>query len=55
MTSPAPPRSTLRYPAQPPDRLFPWLRETIAHRALDHLRAELPEIEIRCEPEFRSS
>jgi DNA-directed RNA polymerase specialized sigma24 family protein len=38
-----------RYPAQPPDRFFPWLRETIAHRALDHLRGELPEIEAQCE------
>lgn len=37
-----------RYPAKPPDRLFPWVRNTIAHRALDHLRAELPEIEARC-------
>lgn len=32
-----------RYPAEPPCRFFPWLRETIAHRALDALRGELPE------------
>jgi DNA-directed RNA polymerase specialized sigma24 family protein len=34
-----------RYPTPCPDRLFPWMRETIAHRALDELRGELPEIE----------
>jgi DNA-directed RNA polymerase specialized sigma24 family protein len=38
-----------RYPSPGPDRFFPWLRETIAYRALDHLRAELPEIETLCE------
>lgn len=37
-----------RYPTEPPKRLFLWLRETIAHRALDHLRGELPEIETQC-------
>lgn len=37
-----------RYPTPPPNRLFPWLRNTIAHRALDHLRAELPEVEAQC-------
>ena len=37
-----------RYPSPAPDRLFPWLRETIAHRALDKLHAELPEIETIC-------
>jgi hypothetical protein len=38
-----------RYPSPAPDRFFPWLRETIAHRALDHLRGELPEIEAQCD------
>jgi DNA-directed RNA polymerase specialized sigma24 family protein len=33
----------LSYPAQSPASLFGWLRETIAHRALDELRAELPD------------
>lgn len=37
--------AVFRYPSEPPDRFFPWLRETIAHRALDVLRAELPEIQ----------
>lgn len=37
-----------RYPSPGPARFFPWLRETIAHRALDHLRGELPEIETLC-------
>lgn len=37
-----------RYPTPSPVRLFPWLRNTIAHRALDHLCAELPELETRC-------
>jgi DNA-directed RNA polymerase specialized sigma24 family protein len=32
-----------RYPAPPPKALFPWLRETIAHRALDKLAGDLPE------------
>lgn len=34
-----------RYPAKAPRSLFGWLRETVAHRALDELRRELPEIE----------
>jgi RNA polymerase sigma factor (sigma-70 family) len=34
-----------RYPVPAPHAFFPWLRETIAHRTLDHLRGELPEIE----------
>jgi RNA polymerase sigma factor (sigma-70 family) len=34
-----------RYPSDPPDKFFPWLRETIAYRALDKLRADLPEPE----------
>jgi RNA polymerase sigma factor (sigma-70 family) len=34
-----------RYPVPPPDRFFPWMRETIAHRALDFVRSELPEVE----------
>jgi DNA-directed RNA polymerase specialized sigma24 family protein len=37
-----------RYPSPAPDRFFPWLRETIAHRALDKLHGELPEIEAIC-------
>jgi RNA polymerase sigma factor (sigma-70 family) len=40
--------AVFRYPAAGVKRFFPWLRETIAHRALDHLRAELPEIEAIC-------
>lgn len=32
-----------RYPSEPPKSFFKWLRETIAHRALDALRAELSE------------
>jgi RNA polymerase sigma factor (sigma-70 family) len=40
--------AVFRYPAAGVDRLFPWLREVIAHRALDHLRGELPEIETSC-------
>jgi DNA-directed RNA polymerase specialized sigma24 family protein len=35
--------AVFRYPAKPPARFFLWLRETIAQRALDKLRAELPE------------
>jgi DNA-directed RNA polymerase specialized sigma24 family protein len=34
-----------RYPSPPPDRLFPWLRETISWRALDQLRSELSDLE----------
>jgi DNA-directed RNA polymerase specialized sigma24 family protein len=34
-----------RYPTPPPPRFFSWLRATIAHGALDHLRHELPELE----------
>ena len=37
-----------RYPSPAPDRFFPWLRETIAHRALDKLHGDLPEIEAIC-------
>jgi DNA-directed RNA polymerase specialized sigma24 family protein len=33
-----------RYPANADVRLFLWMRETIAHRSLDHLRGELPEL-----------
>lgn len=35
--------AVFRYPAKAPARFFPWLRETIAQRALDKLRGELPE------------
>lgn len=35
--------AVFRYPAPAPPRFFLWLRETIAHRALDKLRGELPE------------
>jgi RNA polymerase sigma factor (sigma-70 family) len=35
--------AVFRYPAKPPERFFAWLRETIAQRALDKLRGELPE------------
>jgi DNA-directed RNA polymerase specialized sigma24 family protein len=35
--------AVFRYPAKPPARFFLWLRETIAQRALDKLRAELPQ------------
>lgn len=38
--------AVFRYPPAPPRLFFPWLRETIAHRALDRLRGELPELEI---------
>jgi DNA-directed RNA polymerase specialized sigma24 family protein len=34
-----------RYPTPPPNAFFPWLRATIAHGALDHIRRELPELE----------
>lgn len=34
-----------RYPTTAPERFFPWLRNTVAHRALDHLGDELPELE----------
>lgn len=37
-----------RYPSPPPAALFPWLRETISHRALDKLRGELPQYQ--CSP-----
>jgi RNA polymerase sigma factor (sigma-70 family) len=37
--------AVFRYPSPPPDRFFSWLRETIAHRALDKLRGDLPEPE----------
>ncbi|HTQ67800.1 MAG TPA: hypothetical protein VMI13_03830 [Solirubrobacteraceae bacterium] len=35
--------AVFRYPSKPPAKFFPWLRETIAQRALDKLRAELPQ------------
>lgn len=35
--------AVFRYPAKPPASFFGWLRETIAQRALDKLRGELPE------------
>jgi DNA-directed RNA polymerase specialized sigma24 family protein len=37
--------AVFKYPSPPPDRFFPWVRETIAHRALDRLKADLPEAE----------
>jgi DNA-directed RNA polymerase specialized sigma24 family protein len=37
-------RSIARYPTEPPRSLFGWLRENIAHRALDELSRELPQI-----------
>jgi DNA-directed RNA polymerase specialized sigma24 family protein len=37
--------AVFRYPSDPPPLFFPWLRETIAHRALDQLRGDLPEAE----------
>jgi DNA-directed RNA polymerase specialized sigma24 family protein len=37
--------AVFRYPAPAPPRFFLWLRETIAHRALDKLRGELPQVE----------
>lgn len=37
--------AVFRYPADAPPRFFLWLRETIAHRALDKLRGDLPEVE----------
>ena len=37
--------AVFRYPSKRPDYFFPWLRETIAHRALDVLRGELPQVE----------
>jgi len=37
--------AVFRYPAPSPPRLFLWLRETIAHRSLDHLTGELPHVE----------
>lgn len=37
-----------RYPSPAPKKFFPWLRETIAHRTLDHLRGELAQIETTC-------
>jgi hypothetical protein len=33
-----------KFPTPAPDRLFPWLRETVAYRALDKLRGDLPEV-----------
>lgn len=35
--------AVFRYPSDPPRAFFPWLRETIAHRALDKLKADLPD------------
>lgn len=37
--------AVFRYPTPPPEFFFFWLRETIAHRALDKLRGDLPEAE----------
>jgi DNA-directed RNA polymerase specialized sigma24 family protein len=37
--------AVFRYPSPPPPRFFLWLRETIAHRALDKLKGDLPEAE----------
>ena len=37
--------AVFRYPVPAPPKFFPWLREPIAHRALDKLRGELPEAE----------
>ena len=37
--------AVFRYPTPAPPKFFPWLRETIAHRALDKLHGELPEAE----------
>lgn len=33
-----------KFPTPAPDRFFRWLREAIAHRALDKLRGDLPEV-----------
>jgi RNA polymerase sigma factor (sigma-70 family) len=48
--------AVFNYPSRPPKKFFPWLRETIAHRALDHLRGELrePETEGRVAAEARA-
>jgi DNA-directed RNA polymerase specialized sigma24 family protein len=40
--------AVFRYPTPPPEKFFLWLRETIAHRALDKLHGDLPEIETAC-------
>jgi hypothetical protein len=37
--------AVFRYPTPPPGKFFVWLRETIAHRALDKLGGDLPEAE----------
>ncbi len=37
--------AVFRYPTSAPPRFFLWLRETIAHRALDKLHGDLPEAE----------
>lgn len=37
--------AVFRYPTPSPEFFFLWLRETIAHRALDKLRGDLPEAE----------
>lgn len=34
-----------RYPTPPPKHFFAWLRSAVAHGALNHLRAELPELQ----------
>lgn len=36
--------AVFRYPSPPPQYFFPWLREVIAHRALDKLKGELSQI-----------
>jgi hypothetical protein len=38
--------AVFRYPSPAPLAFFPWLRETIAHRALDKLCGELPQVDI---------
>jgi RNA polymerase sigma factor (sigma-70 family) len=35
--------AVFRYPMPAPPKFFPWLRETISHRALDKLAGDLPE------------
>jgi RNA polymerase sigma factor (sigma-70 family) len=37
--------AVFRYPSPPPDKFFPWLRETVAHHALNRLRGDLPEVQ----------
>jgi len=44
-----------RYPEPPPKCLFPWFREAIAHRALDQLHQDLPEIQTLCPDSAQAS